>query len=544
MPISATATYAAPPRIRGSRVGIAILLLVLSSGYLPLLMRFAGEQWGRAQYQFFPLMLAASAVIALQRLREREPGAEPGLRSHAPFLLASSLLVFAVACLLWSGRLAASSALLSLIALAWHLGGRSMLRALTPSFILLALVIGPPVGIEDMLLQRMRELAVSISGGVLVLLGIPHLATGTIIEIPGSRLLVAEACSGINSLMAVLGCTMVIGFVRRRSPRVIVLLLVCGVLFVLWANVVRIAGGVWLKTEHQTDILGGEAHEVTSLVLFAVCILMVLCTDEALGLLRWLLKEDVMPAAAETDDPVVVPEVVTVPSRRIGAVMWLLAAAFALTGGGAVAYAHTHGGLARWLDEPGTVHLRRDVAFAVPAQLGRWARSEEAEKRISQPEIEGKQSQVWAFRSGNMVALIAIDFPFMGYHDLTLCYRNGGWTIANQAYRTDAGATLSGHYTEIDLIRLNEHAMVWYSALTERGQWATPPATSATERIIQRLQHVGQPDWNSATYQVQLFVQGYESFTTQQREALQELFLLARRELGAQIIANLEQGAR
>lgn len=539
--MQSTATLAPVPTAqrRFPSLALCVLIALLFAGYIPLLIRFAGEQWAKSQYQFFPLMLISALAIGWQRLRDNPVSLNRSPQGrHGTVLLCVSLAIFAAACLLWSGRMAATSALLSMIGLAWRIGGRNTVRLLTPSFLLLALVIGPPVGSDEVLLQRLRELAVAISGGVLVLLGIPHLSTGTIIEIAGSRLLVAEACSGINSLMAVLGCTMVIGFIRRRSPRVLLMLLVCGVLFVLWANVVRIAGGVWLKTAHDIDILSGEAHEVASLVLFSICILMVLCTDEAAGLLRWLLKEDIMPAPPSADDAAVQPA--SAPHRRLGILVWLLAFAFAAVGATSVAYAHTHGGLARWLDEPGTVHLKSGAAFTVPSQLGNWTRSEDAEKLIAQPEIEGKRSQVWAYRAAGVTALVAIDYPFLGYHDLTLCYRNGGWTIAEQTYKSDSGAPLAGHYTGIDLVRLNERGLVWYSALNEQGTWAEPPATSTAGRLYRRLQHIGRPDWNGATYQVQLFVQAYEPFTDEQRKALEELFLLARRELGSQVLSQLE----
>ena len=144
--------------------------------------------------------------------------------------------------------------------------------------------------------------------------------------------------------------------------------------------------------------------------------------------------------------------------------------------------------------------------------------------------------------NGGKVALVAIDFPFVGYHDLTVCYRNGGWTITDEKLLADHPAQFAGIYTVTDLIRLNERGVVWFSALNEHGDWAEPTRESAIGRLRERLKHVGQPDWSGATYQVQLFHQGYEPIGEAQAAELEQLFLAVRRELAKQIMAQL-QGA-
>jgi hypothetical protein len=52
---------------------------------------------------------------------------------------------------------------------------------------------------------------------VLGLLGIPHMLTGMIIEIPGQRLLVEEACSGINSVLSMTSACVFYAMWQRRS---------------------------------------------------------------------------------------------------------------------------------------------------------------------------------------------------------------------------------------------------------------------------------------------------------------------------------------
>ena len=521
--------------------------LLLLAGYLPLLFRFGTEQFGRPQYEFFPLVLIAVAVLGWQRYHEiplRQLSA--GSRRLTLPLVGLALFLLVAASVLWSGRMAAISAFIALTGIAWHIGGRRMLLAMSPSGILLVLIIGPPVGMDEPFLQSLRDLAVTLSSHVLVWLRVPHLVTGTVIEIPGSRLLVAEACSGINSLMAVLGFTLILGFWRRRSPAIIAALVASGVVFVLWANMIRIAGGVWLKSKYDINILSGDLHQWASLVLFAISMGLIFNFDKLISVVRqwntnrrhkrrqrWNAydRPTPTPAVPPTTSP-------RAPASFVGGLR-AFAICVALIGVAQLAYAASRGGIGYWIGGGSTrPTLRADAVFALPPQIDAWRRSESAEKLISQPEIEGKRSQAWAYQKDNVTAIVAIDFPFMGYHDLTVCYRVAGWNIHESALKRSALS--AGPFTQVRASRIDETGYLWYSLVDESGQWMEPRKASAAERLIERLNHLGRTEWNAPTYQVQLWVQSYNPLTDpQQHEDLSHLFLAVRHDLAQQVLAQL-----
>ena len=532
----------------GVSAGVWFWSLLLIAGYLPLLIRFGIEQWGRPQYEFFPLMIIAAGQLGWQRFREIPRGQlSAGSKRVTRVLLGSALVLLLGASVLWSGRMAAISALLALAGIAWHLGGRRVLHAMIPSGILLAVTIGLPVGMDEPFLQALRELAVSGSTHVLAWLRVPHLVTGTVIEIPGSRLLVAEACSGINSVMAVFGLTLVLGFWRRRAPGLIGILVIAGIAFVLWGNMVRIAGGVWLKSRYNIDILSGDGHQWASAILFAVAMGLVFDTDRLMGVIeqwnagllqawrkRWTDNPRTQPSKALV--PVPLPQKPT-PARVTGG-LWALALCFALVGGAQLANATTRGGVAYWIGGGSTrSSLRADATFSVPAEVANWHRSEGAQKLIAQPEIVGKQSQAWAYQQGQLTAVVAIDYPFAGYHDLTVCYRNAGWGIQQQAPRPPSPTT--GVFTTALVSRASESGYLWYALVDEEGQWMEPPKTGAADRLADRLKHLGRTDWNAPAYQVQVWVQTYAPLTDQQQRELSQLFLTVRQELSQQVVQQL-----
>ena len=539
--VSSLAHRAQSQDVRANLRTLAIWGALIILGYLPLLVRFATEQWARAQYQFFPLIILAAIYLAWQRLQEMPAEPRPGSKAVGYTAYAFALILMLAASVLWSGRLAAMSAWLMLAGTIWTIGGRTLLRAMAPSQILLALVIGVPLGLDDLMLQRLREVAVFTSSSVLVWLGVPHLASGTVLEITGHRLLVAEACSGINSMMAVLGFTLVLSFLRHRRFLTSASLLAFGVLFVLWTNTVRIAGGAYLKSKYDVDILSGEVHEWASIVLFCVSMLLIISIDELIQVVgQWWQNRNPnrRPDPASPEIPVSAAHLSVRPLLSRG--LWIFAIAFALLGGAQVVNASRNGGLAWWVWGADASHLPNTAVFTMPHELSAWTRAEEVEKFLVQPEIEGKRSQSWLYRSGDITAIVAVDFPFPGYHDLTVCYRNAGWTVDSLKHDYSNPAQQSDIYSTVLLSRLNEGGYLWFSMINELGAWVEPPLASATGRLADRVEHLGRPDWNAPTYQIQIWVQSFTPLTDAQQQSVRQLFLAARPEFARQFVKQLE----
>ena len=520
---------------------------LLLAGCAPLLYRFAAEQWARPQYQFFPLMIIAAAYIAWQRLIEAaatdlQPGARPAVRC----LLGGATILLAGSVVLWSGRGAAMALWLAMAGVASSIGGRKLLRALAPAGFLLALIIGPPIGMEEQALQHLREVAVRVSSSVLLLMGIPHLMTGTVVEVAGHRLLVAEACSGINSLMAVLGFTLVLGFVRRHSRLRIGTLTVLAAVFALWANVVRISAAVWCCTTWNIDLLSGSAHEWASIMLFGVCLLLVLSADRLLGLLV-LAPEDRLVPIQEMDLPQArrpATERVNIFKITLPGEAWAFAAVFVVLGVAQISLAELQGGLSRSFSSPFTSHLPLNAALVLPPELVGWRRAEANEKHIAQLEIEGKRSQAWVFRRDGLGVVVAMDFPFAGFHDLTVCYRNAGWMLDSQTTKRDPEPSPGGPFVQAHMTRPKEHGYCWFGAVDEQGAWVEPPSDRLAGRLRQRLGHVGRTVWNAPTYQVQVWAQSNEPLSEAQERDLQTLYLAARQALAAQLAEYLKASPR
>ena len=87
----------------------------------------------------------------------------------------------------------------------------------------------------QILASRLGEVAISASG-------VPVLREGNVLLLPGRTLEVAEACSGIRSLLSLLMLAIILGYFteRRMGPRVAIA--IAAIPIAVIANAIRVAG--------------------------------------------------------------------------------------------------------------------------------------------------------------------------------------------------------------------------------------------------------------------------------------------------------------
>lgn len=115
---------------------------------------------------------------------------------------------------------------------------------------------------------KLQRLASVISERLIDLTGIPVHREGNVIEVPGIRLLVEEACSGIHSLytLAALGTAFV--FLTDRRPLERAILIAATLPIAIAANVFRVTMTGILAHEISVDLARGFFHEAGGLVVF------------------------------------------------------------------------------------------------------------------------------------------------------------------------------------------------------------------------------------------------------------------------------------
>lgn len=507
-------------------------------GYAPLLAIFFVNLWGRPHYQFFPLALLGAFFLAWTRLKEVPRPLVEGPRVVSTLLLVVSFLLLCAATFFWSPWLASIAAFTGLVALLWSRGGKALLVAMVPALVLFLTIVPPPLSADTRLIQHMRVLAVTWSSELLDILGVTHALSGNVIELPRQQLLVDEACSGINSVLITLAACLFYSLWRRRS---IIHTLVClaNVLaFVLLGNLIRITLGGWLKFRFGVDILSGTPHEVIGLVLFVSYIAMILSTDQLLVFLTAPSRPPPEPApgaAAAAEEP-------KPPVRRMPGT-WLRAAGFCFVLVGAVdlGLGWTHYQHSKGQTGVPKSALRAGATFAMPEEIGKWKRLNTEVPPLQKVETRGVYSQVWHYRRGDTLASLALDYPFQGYHDVTLCYTLRGWDLLEQRSRVGRSTNASPPFAEARMQNhVGLHGALWFSVVDERGRWLPGPRLNPTfrESLLQRFNLASLN--NAVTYQVQVLSTGFNALRPAEREQVQQFFEEGRMMLWRQLFEQMQ----
>jgi exosortase len=99
----------------------------------------------------------------------------------------------------------------------FYLGFKQALAWWLP-FILLVLSVPLPELIRTTLALPLQFQASELGAGLLEWRNVPVRLTGNVIQIPGHRLFVTEACSGLRSLTALLSLALLMGGIWLRGP--------------------------------------------------------------------------------------------------------------------------------------------------------------------------------------------------------------------------------------------------------------------------------------------------------------------------------------
>ena len=280
-PKAIEAGYGSPLDIR-TRLAIGVGLLL---GLTPLLIVHVRQMWSQSHYQYFPFVLAAVAWFLWSRWKEGAGtvGPRAGAAWGAEVAVAAvSLGALGLGVLLYNPWLSACSAILSVAVGFLMLSRLRRIRGLWGIWCLLWLCVPLPLGFGSGLTASLQLTSSRLSSELLDLIGVNHLMSGNVLQLPGQQLFVDEACSGIVSVLAVVACAAMFAVWARRPLLHALLLIVSGIGWAVVMNVVRICTIAFALDRFEIDLSHGTPHEVLGLVVFCLTFLAVVSTDQLL----------------------------------------------------------------------------------------------------------------------------------------------------------------------------------------------------------------------------------------------------------------------
>jgi exosortase len=262
------ATAGPPVRLPWWQIGWFTALLVVC--YAPILRELV-HVWATNDdmgHGFFVLPVAAFIAWRRRNLLTAEPArSNPwGLAILAWGCLQA--IAATLAAELYTQRLAV---VITLTGMVFYLGGRAWLRILRFPLFLLLFMIPIPQIIYSQLTFRLQETATILAEMILNVIGIPVLRSGNLLELPSQTLNVAEACSGIRSMLALAFLALVYAYFREDRRWVRGLLFLCSVPIAIGANAIRVAV-TGVLSQMNNEWATGVYHEAEGYVVFAIAL--------------------------------------------------------------------------------------------------------------------------------------------------------------------------------------------------------------------------------------------------------------------------------
>jgi exosortase len=170
-----------------------------------------------------------------------------------------------------------TSFLISLVGLLLVMGGVALVRQVLFPLLLLPFMIPIPAVIYNQITFPLQMFASQVAEFVLGMVGIPVLRDGNILELASQKLSVAEACSGIRSLLSLTFLSLVYAyfFDGRVWMRWVLFLLTIPIAIVANAGRVTITG---MLSEVNPELARGFFHELEGWIIFMIALVLLLAT--------------------------------------------------------------------------------------------------------------------------------------------------------------------------------------------------------------------------------------------------------------------------
>jgi len=262
-----------------------VLVLLVAWLYWSILFHLA-KQWSSDANFSYAFFVPACSLFILWRDRVRLAQQPRVPSSWGLLIVAFALFVLVVGVLGAELFLSRISLLLLIAGLVISLHGWQLFRAILFPWAFLILMVPIPALVFSQITLPLQMLASKVAAILLPLAGVPVLREGNVIHLSSMRLEVAEACSGIRSLLSLTTLAIIYGYLVETRMWVRVLLAVASIPIAVAANSLRIVGTGLLVQYWDPDKAQGFFHTFSGWLVFVVSLAMLFLLHRLLRISR------------------------------------------------------------------------------------------------------------------------------------------------------------------------------------------------------------------------------------------------------------------
>lgn len=481
---------------------------------LPLVLTYFYGLWQIEQYGFFVVLLLAVAAMIYGRWDRVLRFPETRL---SKIVLALGIVIVLAASFLWSPWLGYFGFLLTFTSFSLshrekpEKEGHEPLSAGTLFYLSIApwLCLRPPLSLDQKLTLYLQHLTARLSSFVLDLLSIPHHITGVVFDLPGGKLFVEEACSGVQSLFALL-CIALLFLAFNRRPVLLAPIYAAAAIFCAGLlNLVRIITIAIAQEWYQLDLAHGVPHEVLGYCCLLVAVLLLASFDRLFRVVFFPISDDANPLGAQR-----IPNpfkllwnhfLSPVPSKNKTSstnyapnqiISTLLFMVTTIGLGTQLVF-----GAQDWLRDrnpsAGVFATDSKEIWMPPKDLfvseGSLVVEGHEQSQDGSDISDGEYVDVWKIydSQSRLRHRVALSQPYAGFHDLSNCYYGNGWYMKDKQYIKELpGIAFPQEWPFHFSTSVNdagEFGYLSYSAFDSTGALIPPPPDNLADILRGRL---------------------------------------------------------
>jgi exosortase len=517
------------------RAKIVWLCLMLSP--VLLMLNYFSDLWKLEQYKYFPALLLALGMLLYARWDR-----SLSLPTHwvAWSLLLLGGIATAIGAAYWSpwlgclGFVMILGSFLSCCNVS-AADGWGMIALWPASWMLLRL----PLNLDFQLTGWLQSVTARVSSHLLDRIDIPHRLTGNVFHLPGGTLFVEAACSGIQSLFALLFCAMLWVVWQRRSMVLMPLYVLAaigwaGLMNILRVTVIAIAQEWW-----QFDLAHGWPHELLGYICLFIAIGLLISTDRAFRVFFYPIPRDAgRPVAnpmleiwnkwlSAMGSAELVHKRSSGSARPAAVARWAFPVAALLAP--LVIVPQMVFGYVHWttIPEYQKTDFWQPSADLLAQVAGLEVIEHNTSKDASNPAL-GIHSNVWVCRQNGIVTRILAS-QHAEVHDLCKCYGANGWQIKDRELVEAKRADSDAKWDVVEASFVNSETIfgeLFFSTVDRQARPVRLRGWGLSDFVLQRVDRGAQPQqsgFDGQTVNIQLWSTSETPFTEEQRESLRVL---------------------
>ena len=434
----------------------ALVIAGLACLYLPTYVELARTLWRDDAYAHGPIVLGVFCWLAW-RSRDELLGA-----SVRPAPLAGALLFAAGLLLYVVGRTQSlpvfevASHIPVIAGLLLLLVGPRALRRFAFPLLFLVFLIPLPGFVMDAITVPLKGLVSMSVEWLLNVVGYPVERSGVVLTLDGHDMLVADACSGLNSIFSLFALASLYTYVTRPHRVSRTVLLLAGIVpIAIVANILRVALLVLITHHFGEDAAQGFMHSFAGMVLFVSAFVLLMAWDWAICRTGPMRDAKAAPAAPQMGTRF------SVAPRKAGG--FLVVFAF-------MALAAAAAPLLR----PVPTSTSVDLEAMIPASFGGWRLEEEVAPVAPTPDVQANLdrlyrqivSRTYVNETGERVMLMVAyggdQSDALKAHRQESCYAAQGFAINDLEHGTLSTAGRSIPVTRMHAVRAERSEPVTY----------------------------------------------------------------------------------